>query len=246
MKYFYTYEICIENPNSVLDGCYYYGKHITDNLDDNYFGSGKLLKSYLKKYSNFGLKKTILNFFNNNGELNRAEVLLVDEKKKMLGDKCINLNVGGHGGWEFVNKNYWSILTPEEKADRMRKIALKKNDVSEVRKKIRSFNFKKMHKNMTADQKKERYDKVSSALKVYYSKASTEELDIRRQKNKESNRISSKKWRDSFFKLFMHTPEFFRKYAKMKDALDLFKQITKKDIKEQKNEVNRFMEQISC
>ena len=32
MKYYYLYEIKIDNPDSGLDGCYYYGQHVNSNL----------------------------------------------------------------------------------------------------------------------------------------------------------------------------------------------------------------------
>ena len=58
--YYYTYEIYIDDADSSLDGCYYYGKHETSDLEDNYFGSGKLIQRYIKKYVTSKLRKTIL------------------------------------------------------------------------------------------------------------------------------------------------------------------------------------------
>lgn len=110
-KYYYTYEIKINNPNSSLNNHYYYGKHITSNLKDNYYGSGKIIKIYYKKYKDMGLIKTILNFYNNEEELNKAEKILIEEKKEKLGNLCLNLNEGGHGSFEYINKT----LTEEQK-----------------------------------------------------------------------------------------------------------------------------------
>lgn len=83
-KFYYLYEIKIENKNSSLDGCYYYGKHITCDLNDNYYGSGKILNHYKEKYALLGLTKTILKFYNNEEELDLAEYELIKDKKEKL------------------------------------------------------------------------------------------------------------------------------------------------------------------
>ena len=98
------YEIKIDNPDSGLDGCYYYGKHVTSNLEDNYYGSGKLIRRYKDKYGIKGLTKTILTYFNSEEELNEGEKILIKEKKELLKDKCINLNDGGTGSFTYLNK----------------------------------------------------------------------------------------------------------------------------------------------
>lgn len=158
-KYYYLYEIKIENKNSSLDGCYYYGKHITSNLNDNYFGSGLILNNYKEKYSLFGLTKTILCFFENEEELNRAENDLIKVKKEELKNKCLNLNDGGHGSFTYINNS----LTPEQRHEnaiaggQANKKRLENPEAAEEwRKKVKNF-----HANMSEGEKEKRYSQVS-------------------------------------------------------------------------------------
>lgn len=91
-KFKYTYLVYLNEPKSSLCGCIYYGQHTTDNLNDGYIGSGKILRDYLKKYPN-GYYRKILNFYNTQEELNKAEYALIHPH---LGQPyCLNLTEGG-------------------------------------------------------------------------------------------------------------------------------------------------------
>ena len=48
MKYYYTYKITLTQGS--LKGKFYFGKHSTTKLNDNYKGSGSIVKRYYKKY----------------------------------------------------------------------------------------------------------------------------------------------------------------------------------------------------
>ena len=76
---------------------YYIGKHQTTNVDDNYMGSGVLLKKYYQKYGYDNFKKTILYIFDNESEMNAKEIELIGDSFRT--DKyCLNLVAGGEGG----------------------------------------------------------------------------------------------------------------------------------------------------
>lgn len=99
---------------------------------------------------------------------------------------------------------------------------------------------------MSAEEKQKIYSKVSSSLTEYYnSDIGKQEYTIRKQHNIETNKKTSAKWRAEFKMIFGVTPESFRKYNKLQQSLDLFKEIRNKTVEEQINEVNRFMETIN-
>ena len=58
-KYHYFYKI-----TNLINNHFYYGVHNTDNLDDDYMGSGKRLHIAYQKYGIKNFKKEILKYFN--------------------------------------------------------------------------------------------------------------------------------------------------------------------------------------
>ena len=90
-KYHYIYKITRD------DGKYYIGMHSTDNMDDGYFGSGKLITRSIKKYGLEKHSKEILEYLPSRVNLKIRERELVTEE--ILADnKCMNLVIGGNGG----------------------------------------------------------------------------------------------------------------------------------------------------
>jgi group I intron endonuclease len=92
--YFTIYKI-----SNQLDGKFYIGKHQTKKLDDDYFGSGKLLGRAIKKHGKENFLKEILHVFDNEEEMNAKEAELVDIDSKM----SYNLCEGGKGGFGYIN-----------------------------------------------------------------------------------------------------------------------------------------------
>ena len=87
-----------------VNGKYYYGMHSTDNLDDGYVGSGTRLWHSIRKHGIENFKLEILEFCSDRETLKKREAELITED--MLQDQmCMNLTLGGGGGWETVNKN---------------------------------------------------------------------------------------------------------------------------------------------
>lgn len=96
-KHYLIYQI----TNNV-NGKIYIGKHETFNVDDNYFGSGKYLKQAIKKHGLENFTKTILIDLKSRNEMNLLEKLVVTPEFCARKD-TYNINVGGDGGWSYVN-----------------------------------------------------------------------------------------------------------------------------------------------
>jgi len=97
---FYT----IYQVTHVPTGKNYVGKHQTTNLDDNYMGSGNLIRRAIKKYGLDQFEKKILHVFDNEEDMNSKEAELVTEEFCKRQD-TYNICPGGKGGWGYVNTN---------------------------------------------------------------------------------------------------------------------------------------------
>lgn len=100
-----------------LKGEYYIGVHVTDDLEDGYLGSGKRLRYSLEKYGRENFERVILAVFDNPNEMFSKEAELVSEKT-LLDPLCLNLKVGGYGGWILKDKTV--LYTSESQALRSR------------------------------------------------------------------------------------------------------------------------------
>jgi hypothetical protein len=78
----------------------YIGCHKTQVKNDDYMGSGKVLKLAIKKYGIENFTKNII------FEASSAEEMFSKEKELVeIGSHTYNLKKGGDGGFDFVNKN---------------------------------------------------------------------------------------------------------------------------------------------
>lgn len=84
-----------------INGKVYVGKHMTKDLNDGYMGSGKLIKTAIKKYGIHNFIKIIIGVYDNEALMNAAEKFIVASDA----DFTYNLCDGGKGGWGYVNKN---------------------------------------------------------------------------------------------------------------------------------------------
>lgn len=97
-KYNYFYRI-----TNILNSHFYYGVHSTNNLNDNYMGSGSRLKLAYQKYGIENFKKEILKFFDTRKEALEYEALVVNENL-VQDDNCYNLIKGGYGDMSEEHK----------------------------------------------------------------------------------------------------------------------------------------------
>ena len=88
--YHYFYKI-----TNRINGMFYYGIHSTNDLNDDYMGSGKRIRAAIKKYGVENFTKEIIKFFPTLKELSDYEQQIIDES--LLNDpKCYNLVKGGY------------------------------------------------------------------------------------------------------------------------------------------------------
>lgn len=114
MKYYRTYITTLNHPTRGIQK--YAGKHVSrysNPNDDPYVGSGRVLKSTLKKYGNI---VSGVEWFDHNSESDSFshERELISYIREQYGVRCLNLSDGGEG-----NSGY--RFTPEQRA----KISLK-------------------------------------------------------------------------------------------------------------------------
>ena len=94
-KYHYIYKTTCK-----VTGKFYVGMHSTDNLDDGYLGSGKILGYSRRKYGDESHEKVIIEFLPSREDLKAREKEIINEE--LLADPLnINLKYGGDGGGKF-------------------------------------------------------------------------------------------------------------------------------------------------
>ena len=83
-----------------INGKTYTGMHKTDNLEDGYMGSGKLIRKAIEKHGLENFEKEILHIFDNEEDMKNKEKELV-----VLGEMSYNLCPGGKGGFGYINNS---------------------------------------------------------------------------------------------------------------------------------------------
>lgn len=109
-KYHLVYKI-----TNIINSKIYIGAHSTDDINDGYLGSGKLIKDAIKKYGKENFKKDILYIFNTPEEMFNMEKEIVTEN--FIKNKNVyNIVTGGFGGKNKGStnlKHITNILTGE-------------------------------------------------------------------------------------------------------------------------------------
>ncbi len=109
VRYYFLYK-----TTNKLNGKFYIGVHSTTKMNDGYTGSGKRLRYSVRKYGKENFEIEILEFFENRELMFEAEKNLVntDLIKEEL---CMNLKVGGIGGWTKEQQILNSIKSNDRK-----------------------------------------------------------------------------------------------------------------------------------
>lgn len=101
----YKYNLVYETTN-LINGKIYIGLHSTDNLNDGYIGSGKLLKQAIKKYGKENFKRRILLISDSRLEVRKLEAKLVNTEFIKRKDTYNLIEGGGGVGDQRGSKNH--------------------------------------------------------------------------------------------------------------------------------------------
>lgn len=93
------YVYCITN---LIDHKVYIGKHSTEDLEDGYMGSGKLVSRAIAKHGLENFRKDFLGFFDTEEKALDYEKELVTEEFVSRKD-TYNLTCGGKGSWHHLH-----------------------------------------------------------------------------------------------------------------------------------------------
>mgnify|MGYP006298970351 CR=1 FL=1 len=98
MKNYIVYKTTNLINNKIYIGC-----HITENLEDEYLGSGIQISKAIKKYGRDNFKREILFLFSSKEEMLLKESEIVDSDFIKRKD-TYNLTIGGYGGFYYINE----------------------------------------------------------------------------------------------------------------------------------------------
>lgn len=92
----------VYKTTNLINGKFYIGVHKTDNLEDRYLGSGKMLLRSILKHGVQNFKKEILYIFDNSSDmfLKEKEIITEDFCKNPI---TYNIKLGGQGGWDHID-----------------------------------------------------------------------------------------------------------------------------------------------
>jgi hypothetical protein len=120
---------------NLINKKYYFGKHQTNNLEDNYLGSGIALTRAIKKYGKENFKKEILFIFDNERDMYLKEIELITEN--VVNDSMsYNINFGGEGGMhskqtkEKISKSHLGKVCSPEHTKKLSEVLKRASKIS--------------------------------------------------------------------------------------------------------------------
>ena len=149
-KHYLVYKI-----TNLINGKIYIGQHETYDPNDDYMGSGNLIKRAIKKYGVENFKKEILFDFETEEEMNAKEKELVNESFVERED-TYNLVLGGRGSWKHCCGEKHNNLHNCRRTGFLQALDAGIN-----------LNAKRLAE-MTEKEKKEYFAKISEGVKRHY------------------------------------------------------------------------------
>jgi len=99
----------VYKTTNLVNGKIYVGQHATNNLDDQYIGSGKLITRAIKKYGPNNFKFEIFQFAESYEELDALEKNLISTLSANDGNIGYNIHPGGLGGNAYIKVNQYDL-----------------------------------------------------------------------------------------------------------------------------------------
>lgn len=164
IKYYTIYKITHKDS-----GKFYIGRHVTENLDDGYMGSGKLIKYAQEKYGLEAFEKEYIAVFYDPYFMFLYEQTIVTEEFCNRKD-TYNIAPGGFaGGWSYINSNNLSnCFKGGETAGKMKtpkQTKARKNVMLQNRKQYYNFGNKSRTNLSHSDISREKISKGQSGSK---------------------------------------------------------------------------------
>ena len=186
MKHYLIYKI-----TCVINNKIYVGKHMTDNINDTYMGSGVLLRYEQDLFGLDKFKKEILFECSSEEEMNKNEAEIVNEDF-IARDDVYNVMLGGDGGWNAINSNKQLKTLSAKKGGitTNKKIKLWPKEVQAAYWKKISAKVQLIRKSWTAEQKEQMLKKVSDSLKAFYNNGGKNPMLGKKHSNEARQKIS--------------------------------------------------------
>lgn len=141
----------------MINGKIYIGKHKTNNINDDYLGSGKLFNYSIEKYGVENFKKEILFIFDTEQEMNDKEKELVTVEF-ISHETNYNIKEGGQGGFDYINK---TGKNGADKAVRKRKELMNNKEWLDEFENKRKSGLRKYNQTLTAEERSRRGKKAN-------------------------------------------------------------------------------------
>lgn len=161
---------------NLIDNKKYIGDHSTNNIFDSYIGSGKYLKSAIKKYGRRNFRRDILEKFPTKKEAFEAQQKYISEYNTLVPN---GYNISPAGG--FQNSNGWSL----DSRKKISKAHTGKIISAEIRKKMSESKIGIPHNGIIWNKDK----KWGEETKIKMSKSAKKRLS-----NKENHPLFGKKF----------------------------------------------------
>lgn len=148
----------IYKTTNIINNKYYIGMHSTNNLEDGYIGSGKILRNSIKKYGKENFRINILEFLSNRKSLIDKEIETVNDSL-LIDENCMNIKNGGNGGFSLEQTKNGRKITDD----------FLKNKYGDN---FRSIIIKKYHESLSDDEKLIRSNKIKEGqIKIEFNHA---------------------------------------------------------------------------